>query len=120
MNGSPWGAIGELVDTGELRLEPGVAEQCAQRCTELLGSMELLRTQALDLARIDGLGHLPSGVALARKFEQKASGGEYPLDQALAEYISMVEQMQSVFEKIAANYAATEEANAQSITGTGG
>ncbi|CAM2953793.1 hypothetical protein RHDE110596_08725 [Prescottella defluvii] len=71
------------------------------------------------MTRIDGLGHLPSGVALARKFEQKASGGEYPLDQALADHITVVEGMQSVFEKIAANYAATEEANAERITGSG-
>ncbi|MBM4468889.1 hypothetical protein GS502_05145 [Rhodococcus hoagii] len=120
MDGSTWGAISELVDTGDLNLEHDVAERCAQRCAELLDSLELLRTQSLDLARIDGLGYLPSGVALARKFGQKASGGEYPLDQALADHITVVEEMQSVFEKIAANYAAAEESNAQRFTESGG
>ncbi len=76
-----------------------------------------MRTQALDLARIDGLGHLPSGIALARKFERKATGGEYPLDQALADHITVVGQMKSVFEKIAQNFTATEESNAQRFTG---
>ncbi|RVW07836.1 hypothetical protein EGT67_20650 [Prescottella agglutinans] len=117
MNGSLWSSIGESVDAGELYLEPGVAEKCAQRCAQLLDELELARTQALDLARIDGLGPLPSGIALARKFEQKASGGEYPLDQALADHITVVEQMQSVFEKIAQNFTAAEESNAQRFTG---
>ncbi|WP_254699072.1 hypothetical protein [Rhodococcus sp. SGAir0479] len=108
--------MGELVETGDLSLERGIAEQCAQRCATFLDSLELLRTQALDLVRIDGLGHLPSGVALARKFEQKASGGEYPLDQALADHIAVVEQMRAVFEKIAANYETTEQSNTHAIS----
>lgn len=112
-----WGEISNLVDAGELFLEPGVAERCAARCAELHGRLVELQQDAKGLASIDGLGHLPSGVALARKFEQKASGGEYPLDQALADHIIVVEQMQAVFEKIAATYAAAEESNAQRFTG---
>lgn len=112
-----WGEISNLVDAGELFLESGVAERCAARCAELHGRLVELQQDAKGLASIDGLGHLPSGVALARKFEQKASGGEYPLDQALADHIIVVEQMQAVFEKIAATYAAAEESNAQRFTG---
>lgn len=81
------------------------------------GELLALQQEAKGLARIEGLGNLPSGVALARKFEQKATGGAYPLDQALAEHITIVEQMQSVFEKIAQNFTATEESNAQRFTG---
>ena len=41
------------------------------------------RIQAGKPAHIDSLGPLPSGVALVRTFEQKTSGGEHSLDQAL-------------------------------------
>ena len=116
MNSNSWGALEEQVDAGRLYLEPGIAEKCAQRCSELVAELDRIRRGATGLARIDGLGHLPSGVALARKFEQKASGGEYPLDQAIADHITVVEQMQAVFEKIAANYAATEESNTQAVS----
>ncbi len=115
-----WGAIGNLVDAGELYLAPGVAERCAARCAELHGRLVELQQDAKGLSSIEGFGALPSGVALARKFEQKASGGEYPLDQALADHITVVEEMRSVFEKIAANYAAAEESNAQRFTEIGG
>ncbi|RVW07838.1 hypothetical protein EGT67_20660 [Prescottella agglutinans] len=117
MNGSLWSELGGLVDAGELFLEPGIAEKCAQRCAQLRVELEDLKWQSKDLTRIDGLGPLPSGVALARKFEQKATGGEYPLDQALADHIAVVEQMKSVFEKIAQNFTAAEESNAQRFTG---
>ncbi len=115
-----WSELGAMVDSGELFLEAGVAEKCAARCAELHGQLAALQRDAKGLATIDGLGHLPSGVALSRKFEQKASGGEYPLDQALADHITVVEEMRSVFEKIAANYATAEESNAQRFTESGG
>ena len=112
-----WPELGAMVDSGELFLAPGVAEKCAARCAELNGQLLALQQEAKGLARIDGLGTLPSGVALTRKFEQKATGGEYALDQALADHITVVEQMQSVFEKIAHTFTATEESNAQRFTG---
>ncbi|MFM1726552.1 hypothetical protein ABEU20_000230 [Rhodococcus sp. PAM 2766] len=117
---SSWSELGAMVDAGELFLEAGVAERCAARCAELHRELVTLQRDAKRLARIDGLGHLPSGVALARKFGQKASGGEYPLDQALADHITVVEEMRSVFEKIAANYEAAEESNAQRFSELGG
>lgn len=120
INGNLWSELGARAEEGELYLEPGVAQKCAQRCAELGAELDRIRRGAASLGRIDGLSHLPSGTALARKFEQKASGGEYPLDQALADHITVVEEMQSVFEKIAANYATAEESNAQRFTESGG
>ncbi|BCN76472.1 hypothetical protein [Prescottella equi] len=120
INGNLWSELGARAEAGELYLEPGVAQKCAQRCAELVAELDQIKRGATGLTRIDGLGHLLSGIALARKFEQKASGGEHSLDQALGEHITVVEQMQSVFEKIAANYAAAEESNAQRFTGIGG
>ncbi len=84
INGNLWSELGARAEEGELYLEPGVAQKCAQRCAELGAELDRIRRGAASLGRSDGLGHLPSGTALARKFEQKASGGEYPLDQALA------------------------------------
>lgn len=66
---------------------------------------------AMRLAKVDGFGHLPSGVALTAKFEREASGGEYSLDQAIADHIAVVEQMRDVFFQIEARYAAAEDAN---------
>ncbi|GAB2642842.1 hypothetical protein ABI214_13360 [Prescottella soli] len=117
MNGNLWSELGAQIDAGELYLEPDVAARCARRCAELVAELDQIKRGAAGLSRIDGFGNLPSGTALARKFEQKASGGEYPLDQALAEHITVVEEMQSVFEKIAQNFTATEESNAQRFTG---
>ncbi|QKT09466.1 hypothetical protein [Rhodococcus sp. W8901] len=116
MNGIPsWPEIGAMIDTGHLTLEPGVAEKCAQRCSELIDQLRELKVQSGELTRIDGLGSLPSGLALTRKFEQKASGGEHSLDHALDDHITVVEQMRSVFEKVAADYDAAEQSNIQAL-----
>ncbi|MGO4203962.1 hypothetical protein AB4Z09_19850 [Rhodococcus sp. TAF43] len=111
-----WTTLATAVGEGQLYLEPGVAKNCAQKCDELLARMNALRDSAVRLAKIDGLGTLPSGVALAGKFERKASGGEYSLDRAIADHIVVVAQMRDLFTKIGAQYQAAEDANQQSLT----
>ncbi|WFR71688.1 hypothetical protein P9209_23390 [Prescottella defluvii] len=71
------------------------------------------------MAHVDGFGQLPSGIALTAKFERKASGGEYSLDQALADHIAVVEQMRDVFLQIEARYTSAEEANTAAMTAVG-
>ncbi len=67
----------------------------------------------MDLAVVEGFGDkLQSGIALATKFGRKASGGDYSLDTAIGDHITVVEQMRDVFLQIEARYAAAEEANA--------
>lgn len=71
------------------------------------------------LSKLDGLGTFPSGIALAKKFSEKASGGAYSMDQALADHIAEVQQMQTVFEKIDLMYQAADDSVAQQITSAG-
>lgn len=107
-----WSGLANFAASGEVVLERGVAMKCASRCEELVSQLKAINDRALALTTIDGFGDLlPSGVALAAKFERKASGGEYSLDQALIDHIAEVEQMRDVFVAIENRYAAAEEAN---------
>lgn len=107
-----WSGLASSAASGELNLERGVAGKCAARCEELVSQLQAINDRALALTTIDGFGdHLPSGIALAAKFERKASGGEYSLDRALADHLAEVEQMRDVFLAIENRYAAAEDAN---------
>ncbi|MBM4588408.1 hypothetical protein A6I85_19015 [Prescottella equi] len=107
-----WSGLANFAASGELALERGVAMKCASRCEELVSQLKAINDRVLALTTIDGFGDLlPSGVALAGKFERKASGGDYSLDRALADHITQVEQMRDVFLAIENRYAAAEEAN---------
>lgn len=79
-----------------------------------------MQARAKRLDKVDGLGMLPSGVVLAAKFGRKASGGDYSLDQALADHIAEVEQMRDLFLKIGAQYQASEDVNQQAVTAVDG
>ncbi|MDH6281536.1 hypothetical protein [Prescottella agglutinans] len=115
-----WEQLVGRVTTGELYVERDVATKCAKRCEEMAEQLRRIRSDAESLRKISGFGdRLPSGVALTAKFERKASGGEYSLDQALADHITVVEQMRDVFLQIEARYAATEEANTAATTAVG-
>ncbi|CAM3064430.1 hypothetical protein RHDE110596_14955 [Prescottella defluvii] len=79
-----------------------------------------MRLETQDLAKLEGFGDLlPSGIALTAKFERKAAGGEYSLDQALADHIAEVEQMRDVFLTIESRYAAAEDANVAALKTVG-
>lgn len=116
---SVWSALGVAAGDGQLILERGTASSCARRCEELIDELNGLRDSAVRLAKIDGFGHLPSGLALAAKFERKASGGDYSLDQAIADHIRTVAEMRDVFLEIEARYAAAEQANTAATTAVG-
>lgn len=114
-----WGEVSDRVENGELFLEPGAAARCAQRCRDFAVVLEDLRRRARGLGKVDGLGTLPSGVALAAKFGRKATGGAYSMDRALADHIEVVNQMRQVFEKIEERYRAADESAAAAISGSG-
>ncbi|MET3641920.1 hypothetical protein ABIC73_003515 [Prescottella equi] len=107
-----WTALAAHADTGALYLEQGVAQACAAKCDELIGVLDRMRADARGLVTIDGFGNrLSSGRVLAAKFERKASGGEYALDQAITDHMKEVAQMRDVFLAIENRYAAAEEVN---------
>lgn len=106
-----WSGLITAVDQGELELERGTASNCAQRCEALIDQLTRIVDGTRGLAKIDGLGSLPSGLTLASKFERKASGGDYSLDRAIADHIRVVGEMRDVFLAIENRYAAAEEAN---------
>lgn len=111
-----WEGLAESATAGELHLERGVAKQCAERCAEMAERLRWIRSDAEGLNKVTGFGdRLSSGIALATKFERKASGGDYSLDRALADHITQVEQMRDVFLAIENRYAAAEEANTAAV-----
>lgn len=111
-----WSGLTAAVEQGELGLEHGTASICARRCEELIDQLESIRDSARGLAKIDGFGSLPSGMALASKFERKASGGDYPLDRAIGDHIRVVGEMRDMFRMIESRYTAAEEANTTAAT----
>ncbi|MFC9790192.1 hypothetical protein [Rhodococcus sp. NPDC127528] len=114
-----WVQLANSVESGQLYLERGVAQLCSRRCAELVANLKDIQLDVQGLNKVVGLGPLPSGVALSVKFEKKAIGGDYSLDQAIADHIRTVEQMQHVFEQIEARYAATDTAAARGIESSG-
>ncbi|MFF0817559.1 hypothetical protein ACFYVR_20685 [Rhodococcus sp. NPDC003318] len=114
-----WTELAQAVDSGQLWLAQGVAQQCARHCSDLSRKLVEIQHRARSLSQVDGFGTFPSGIALAKKFSDKASGGVYSMDRALADHIAEVERMREVFVKIDAMYRDADDSGAQLITGAG-
>ncbi|MFD1811761.1 hypothetical protein [Rhodococcus gannanensis] len=110
-----WGSLGQAAAAGQLQLGDGVAERCAQHCSQFIDKLVQLKEQATTLSVRGSLGTLPSGIAVAEKLSLLAEGGEYSLVQALTDHIAVVTEMQAMFQQIGANYVATEEATTAAV-----
>ncbi|WP_245865273.1 hypothetical protein [Rhodococcoides kyotonense] len=69
---------------------------------------------------MNGLGTLPSGIALAQRFSEKAAGGPNNLVDVLQSHIDVVTAMQAVFQKFFDATTDTDQANASGIAAPGG
>ncbi|WP_052030520.1 hypothetical protein [Rhodococcus triatomae] len=110
-----WVQFVGAADGGDLVLERGVGAQCAQHCDVLIAKLTDIRRQAVSLGSFRGLGTLPSGIAVAKKFARTAVGGEYSMEQALTDHIAEVQAMKDVFLRIEAQYEATDQATGDTI-----
>ncbi|MFD1811801.1 hypothetical protein [Rhodococcus gannanensis] len=114
-NGIGWRQVVEAAGAGAVALDSGVGARCAQHCDALIAKLMQLQEQARQLGNFDGLGTLPSAVAVADKFSRLAVGGEYSMVQALEDHIVEVQAMKDVFLRIEAQYEAADQATADNI-----
>ncbi|MCZ4080168.1 hypothetical protein O1W68_19670 [Rhodococcus sp. H36-A4] len=110
-----WKRLGTAADEGHLFLDPAAARHCDTACSEYLCTLEKNKTDARALEKVEGFGTFDSGIALARKFSQKAVGGPNNLVDVLQSHIDVVTSMQAVFRKFFVAAEDIEQQNATSI-----
>ena len=111
-----WNGLGTAADDGHLFLDPATARQCDKACSEYLGTLEYDKAAARELGNVEGFGAFDSGIALARKFSEKAVGGPNNLVDVLQSHIDVITAMQAVFRKF---FDAAEDVDQQNATSIG-
>ena len=114
-----WNGLATAADEGHLFLDPTAARQCDQACSVYLSNLETNQQAARKLGDVRGMGTFDSGIALARKFSQKAVGGPNNLVDVLQSHIDVVTAMQAVFRKFFVAAEDIDQQNAASIDQNG-
>ncbi|NMM86151.1 hypothetical protein B2J88_17540 [Rhodococcus sp. SRB_17] len=104
---------------GEFGIDPDVARPIVTACETLIDEYKLLANEARHLTQFDGFGTLASGLALQKKFQDKAFGGSDSLVNALESHITVVDSMRAYFQKCIDTAMAQEQANADSLRNAG-
>jgi len=107
-----WQFLAQEAQAGRLRLDPTVARDLTVACDRRIDELNDMMFRAVNLAKVEGFGELPSGVLLATKFSQKGSGGTNSLDVVLQQHIDAVKAMQIVFNKSIEGYTEQDSAMA--------
>jgi hypothetical protein len=110
-----WKALGTAAASGQLRLEPGVAEQCALACEKLRESLQDDVTTVQRIGRLKGFGDLRSGQQLAAKFEAKAQGGPSSADAVLAQHQAILVDMAATYRAAGAGFVQHEQSIADAV-----
>lgn len=109
-----WQLLAQEAQAGRLRLDPTIARDLTVACDRRIDELNSMLRVAVNLAKVDGFGELPSGVLLATKFSQKGSGGTNSLDVVLQQHVDAVKAMQIVFNKSIEGYTEQDSAMADS------
>ncbi|MGK8487153.1 hypothetical protein [Nocardia asiatica] len=116
MADSPFPGYIEAAKTGALqvRMEPQGFVEIDQACQELIDALVAAQTDARELGERQhwGLGEdnpkLTSAVELVRLFREKAFGGPNNAFDTLNDYISVAQEIQSMFQAICDTYIRTD------------
>jgi hypothetical protein len=114
-----WTDLAVAADEGNLYLNPVAAQACDSVCSSYIDKLIGHQRLARDLADVEGFGSLPSGIALATRFSEKAAGGPNNLVDVLQSHIDVVMAMQAVFRKFFTDTQDTDEQNASGIATQG-
>lgn len=116
MADSPFPGYIEAAQTGALRvrMDPQAFVEIDQACQELIDTLVAAQTDARELGERQqwGLGEddpkLTSAVELVRLFREKAFGGPNNAFDTLTEYISVAQEIKSMFTTIRDGYIRTD------------
>ena len=101
--------------SGSFYVDKSVAIDLRKACDELIAEFKALDVEARLLSRVGGFGTLASGLALQKKFQDKAFGGSDSLVNALQSHIAVVDGMRAYFQKCIDNAVAQEQVNVDSL-----
>lgn len=116
MADSPFPGYIEAAKTGALRvrMDPQAFVDIDRACQELIDTLVAAQTDARELGERQrwGLGEdnpkLTSALELVRLFREKAFGGPNNTFDTLTEYISVAQEIKSMFEAIRDGYVRTD------------
>ncbi|MCJ0906524.1 hypothetical protein [Rhodococcus sp. ARC_M6] len=96
-------------------VDKSVAGDLLKACDDLVAEFKALDAEARILSRMSGFGTLASGLALQKKFQDKAFGGSDSLVNALESHITVVDNMRAYFQKCIDNAVTQERTNVDQL-----
>ena len=111
-----WTEIGASASGGTLFLDPAVGSQLKATIEKYRDGLVEMNSQLGMINRMTGFGGFRSSEQLAKKFAEKASGGDDALDKRIREHFDRANEILDIINKSVANYEQTDEATRQKFS----
>ncbi|MGW6119979.1 hypothetical protein ACWFRF_13115 [Nocardia sp. NPDC055165] len=102
---------------GELIIESGAADRCAQRCEDYIKDLQGLSARTRRMVTADSFGNLKSATTLGQKFADLAEGtdGHGSYAEAVRQHIEILTNMADMYRKAGTAYRNCDEATQLAI-----
>ena len=112
-----WSGLQQAASSGRLRMEPGVAEQCAKHCEDLKHKLDGHYWNAQSLQIKSGMGDCIIGNAVTEKFNTKATGPTNSLMSVIRQHQQVLTQMAQTYRAAGQAFRAQDRDNAAELGG---
>jgi len=110
-----WSGLQQAASSGRLRMEPGVAEQCAKHCEDLKHKLDGHYADAQQLQLGEGLGVCLIADALTKKFNDKAHGPTNSLTSVIRQHQQVLTEMAATYRAAGAAFRTQEQENTSAL-----
>lgn len=110
-----WSQLKAAAATGQLRIEPGVAEKAAKRCEAMVATLDGHWKGAQSLTVGGAAGDCEIGRQLGQTLDAKASGGTNSLMSVVAQHQQILTDMATTYRAAGAAFATQEHSNLNSL-----
>ncbi|MFD4432561.1 hypothetical protein, partial [Nocardia sp. NPDC058497] len=107
-----------LVKTGSFKIEVGLGHAIADVVTQYIEALEVQKSNASGLARLNGWGALPSAIAIQQKLERKATADESAVKR-LEAHIAIARDQRDTFLAAIGKLQAVDQQTAGDLGATG-
>lgn len=112
-----WAGLTQAAQDGNLQLEPGVAEQCAKHCEEMIATLHHRLAQALALKTKINMGDCNIGQALQTKYLAKVASDSNSASSVIRLHQNVLREMAATYRAAGSSFRSQEQGNTTALGG---
>lgn len=112
-----WAGLTQAAGEGKLQMEPGVAEQCAKHCEDMIETLQGRIVEVNTMRTNINMGDCLIGQALQNKYTDKVVGASNSIISVISQHQQVLTEMAATYRAAGAAFHGQEQTNTAAMGG---